>query len=464
MSYPATYIDQSRALLDRQRRVFDEERSLFDQERAMWETERRALYARIKELETLTRKSDALTTSGDHPLQWQYNSSKKPSNVGIYGQSPQSSGTVDVGNKDGPSSSRHPSLPESGEKFWEGGSSRSRSNPSRVFATTAPDDGGLTAIAEIPGLTIPGGREPTQSGSQAGRDPIDVSHGVDISLVQHDLDGITLKTSAVPAKILSNLTSPVSPPSAQFPAVNDASSGSGRTSLAAALSEVNLTKDAGHTPNAPTEMEDLATGVDETDDGVATPTQTQNLHRPSLAMTAGNASAILSDSDEENGNRDEDRPLAGPLSLPTEGESAPDSSLFLQVLDSKLLHAARTVVHRPSDASSVSKGGSSTEGDVQVVVHPSGSSQNGDGNSATHDDVTGADNRHHTNEEQEHGREQKKQNDEDGAAIIQSSSASGQDPGLAPALESESEPDVKLRFKRSMNFGSAFGANRLGRS
>ncbi|KAI9852184.1 MAG: hypothetical protein M1824_002065 [Vezdaea acicularis] len=327
------YIVQSRVLMERQRLLFEQERSLFNQERSLWETERKGLYDRVQELESaLSRQMDTVM------IQAQGNS---------FGLLPND-----------PTRSRQSSGTNSEDRFWEGSSSRAGSVASRSFESHSSH-------------SSPQKFSPPESRNQGP--------GIDISLVQKDLDGITLKPSAVPPAIVAQIRSP-SPMRSPSPSPSrgaKATNGGGNS-----LSPHNpmLTKHAGHTPNASVfSLEDS---------GQATPTQKAAKHRASIAAPPPQLEPMANhDTDVQPSGEPE---LIAPLGLLN--EEAHDST-FLSVLDSKLLEEAKKLTQCLSETSSVS----------EEAVH----------------DTTDA--------------------------------PSGQ-----------SEPEVQLKFKRSMNFGSVFGAKVVG--
>ncbi|KAI9795219.1 MAG: hypothetical protein M1833_007301 [Piccolia ochrophora] len=327
-SFSVAYIDQSRALLEQQRHVFEQERALFEQERAIWETERRALCARIQELEQAvprneggrTRVSSASTTSS-LPIK------AKPSPFGSLGSN----------GANGPDS-RHSSLDESGNKFWEGSSSRNGSVASRTFPSARSEESSLPSISETSngepahkpeGWQFDENLSPT---SAARSTSTVVGTGIDISLVQKDLDGISLKPSAVAPAIVARVHSP-SPVRSPSPS-KVVSPSAEHHHILSPLND-KLTKDAGHTPNAP-----LSYSVCDSGSGLATPTQIDHLHAPSATAPPG---------PDEESYVDEDPELKGPLSLQKDGST---DVQFLTQLDSKLLEEARKIVYAPSESSS----------------------------------------------------------------------------------------------------------------
>ncbi|KAI9793694.1 MAG: hypothetical protein M1816_007589 [Peltula sp. TS41687] len=451
--YPASFIDQSRALLDQQRRHFDQERRMFDQERAMWDTERRVFLARIEELERLVVAEEE---SQHHGGRMMASSSSGGGNVRdrkalsfSHGQ-PRSGGSSE---EMGEILVRHSSQPESttgggDHRFWEGSSSRQGVVPSRVF--TSPKTTPHRTTQTLP--TISEGQQ-QQNGTKDddnnnGKEVAMLNRGIDISLIDHDLDGITLKTSAVPASILSKLTSPTSPSHHD----NHPSEGSGghQASLPTNADEQqqqqqqhdtdtdsNLTRNAGHTPkHLPVDLPPLRTAGGEIgsgSSGLATPTQTTHLHRPSLAATSENSRTnvvvgvreLYNNNINNGGIIDEDPALHSPLTLP-EAIVSPRDARFLEELDSRLREESRKSMAFNSPTMSAT-----------TVESTNNSIGNGDEmNIPKNEEVPGG----------------------GGAAGAGAGKMKTNDPVEVDDIVETPEPEIKLRFKRSMNFGSAFGS------
>ncbi|KZF22914.1 hypothetical protein L228DRAFT_238812 [Xylona heveae TC161] len=367
VSLTTNYIEQSRLLLEQQRKVFEQERQLFQQERAMWETERKVLQARIAELESAAgpfgKRSGISTPLEGYPA------------LSLSTKVPLGAGNLSS------QSSRQTTPLDQTERFWEGGSSRKSSGgTSRTFSSAMREDHHLPSISEnAPSL----GKEPQEISPGASLSPAGnsvVGNGIDISLVEKELDGISLKPTALPPEIVAKVTSPsaASPLRSSSPsrAPNDRNTGS--ENLAPPVD--NLTMDAGHTPPAPRPL-------DENTSAIPTPRQTR-------AEVSANDQELPPPIPEEE--TDGDVELRGPLGLTN--VTAKDE-IFLNQLNSKLVQAAEQMASLASETSSTTDASSETN----------------------------------TNDNQE-------------------GSAAGQ------------EPEVKLKFKRSMNFGSAFGSSNVGRS
>ncbi|KAI9825124.1 MAG: hypothetical protein M1832_001444 [Thelocarpon impressellum] len=333
-------LEQTRLLLDQQRHVFHQERANFDGERKLWDDERRQLKARILELEI------ALAPTA-----------RKTARPGIGKSTMENSGRFGpprlVPASNGARASGRSSRGASGEKFWEGSSSR-QGSASRTFSDA--DDARLPSISERappprpPASTAPPRADPTDANRL-------VSGGIDVSVIRQDLDGISLKPSALPPAVVAKVQSPS--PLRSPEAVPEAAAGpTGGLSAVSSADDIYI-KDAGHTPNAPRRMSKA-----ESEAG-STPTQAQHTCRPDVA--AEDAAICPEDYD--------DPPLKGPLSLPADG--AEDDSRFLSELDARLLREARKVVHAspssgsPSEASVAESAGEGDEGEQRERSSPS---------------------------------------------------------------------------------------------
>ncbi|KAI1909016.1 hypothetical protein LOZ53_004396 [Ophidiomyces ophidiicola] len=162
---PTSYIEQARAALETQRVGFESERAAFAEERKLWDCERRLMQQRIAQLE---RHGDK-----DH-------------------NAPMTGPTVTM-----------PTQPEAEEKhhIWEGTSPTGL--PSRIFPLDVSQAGpGSTDPDNSPSLdeALSPRSRPTDR-----HDPI----GIPIEFVDSSLDGITLKSTALPPDIAAKVSSPM---------------------------------------------------------------------------------------------------------------------------------------------------------------------------------------------------------------------------------------------------------------
>lgn len=315
----SAYVEESRSLLENQRLSFERERLVFAQERKLWEIERAMLKSRIVELESTG--SGAFQTSFRNP---DFGMKVNSMNVSLWQPGLVQSNTQ-----------QHP--------VWEGPIPGSR-RPTRVF----PEETGR------PDLYIP----PTEANGFGFRSSLDAalspqlfrpadeaSVPVPIEKVDSKLDGITLKSTALPPDIVAKVMTPPtslsptsSPPKTETESSKQAADG--KSPLRLELSSLgppaeNLTRDAGHTP--------MAIIGTETEVSTRTPSE--------IGDEEGALAPVATKQPMENSESyfppiDDDPALTGPLSLRNEAES--DSSFF-SVLDRKLLDEAKKAVSGPSD-------------------------------------------------------------------------------------------------------------------
>ncbi|KAI9804464.1 MAG: hypothetical protein M1825_001363 [Sarcosagium campestre] len=338
-SVPIAFLDQARALRDQQRHLLEQERVMFEQERAIWDTERRVLVRRVRELELeLGRagKMQAKSSTG--------NGLSRLSGGGGGSRL----GLVRTGSLNGLRSG--PRVAEDvGEKFWEGRASRNGSVASRTFSSQ-PDDTPST----LPSISETGFSSVKRAGSTAVEDTVSptsglrrestqVGNGIDVSLVRKDLDGINLKSSAVSAAIVAK-AKPPSPSGSTSAKTQDATKATDAASTGSPIKN-NYTKHAGHTPNASLSFSAIDSGS-----GLATPTQPEHLHRPSLLpdVVLG-----MNEDDDNDDLSDVDPVLQGPLTLQQDGGN---DAHFLDQVDSKLLEEARKDMYALSPQTSTEKG------------------------------------------------------------------------------------------------------------
>ncbi|KAJ5665572.1 uncharacterized protein N7477_008020 [Penicillium maclennaniae] len=202
-----TYLAQSRNLLEKQRTHYEQERELFAQERRLWEQERSILRAKIAELESSlrsTRNHFSISATSSKP------------NFGT----PQFQGPGDCHSA----------------QVWEGSSPGGR--PTRVFRNEEiPDNTHLSPITDNP-PSLDAALSPQSRAVDAG---VTISVPVPIEKLDSRLDGITLKSTALPPDVVARVITPPSPspletpsdPPFELPPPNE-----------------RLLKDAGHTPMA----------------------------------------------------------------------------------------------------------------------------------------------------------------------------------------------------------------------
>ncbi|KGO36029.1 hypothetical protein PEX1_097510 [Penicillium expansum] len=307
-----SYIDQSRALLQSQRLNFETERELFAQERRLWEKERALLRSKIAELEVFVK------SQGNKTKQLGSEAAKLVLSGGISQYSTNSFAA----------------------QVWEGTSPGNR--PTRVFFDhESPDQNYLSLISES-------GNPPSLDRALSPQSrPVDpsgapVSQPVPIEKLDSTLDGITLKSTALPPAVVARVITPPSPsplltPPGTAPSTAARPLMEHRHSLKLKLSELgppneNLLRHAGHTPMAIIDADDSRRSTQE-----GTPLEVEeaplaavaNVHQP-----AENEISYFPDLPD-------DPALTGPLGLINDKEH---DSNFLSELDQKLLVQAKNIL------------------------------------------------------------------------------------------------------------------------
>ncbi|KAJ5775397.1 uncharacterized protein N7511_000408 [Penicillium nucicola] len=306
------YIDQSRALLESQRVHFEGERSIFAQERRLWDKERSLLRSRIAELESSLKGQG----NKNHEL--------------------------------GPDAARlvlHASQ-MNGNHFtaqvWEGSSPGSR--PTRVFRDHSPEQSHLLPISEGNGMSPPSLDQALSPQSRVDAP----SQPVPIEKLDSTLDGITLKSTALPPGVVARVITPPSPsplvtsPGGTAPSTAARPGMEHRNSLKLKLSELgrpneNLLRDAGHTPMAIIELDESRQSTKE---GSPLEVPLENEENP-LAPVATNVQQPAENKVSYFPDVPDDPALKGPLGLINEEEH---DSNFLSELDQKLLDQAKNII------------------------------------------------------------------------------------------------------------------------
>ncbi|PGH10118.1 hypothetical protein AJ80_07568 [Polytolypa hystricis UAMH7299] len=295
----SAYAEQARQALRSQRLSFERERIAFEDERKLWDGERAMMMGSIADLE----RELAGRASGGR------------------------SRTVPP-----PGAGQPSGRPVNGHHIWEGSSPTSK--PTRIF----PEDhqGKQTdkednCIGSIPSLDEALSPRPH---------PVDRSPpvGVPIEFLDSSLDGITLKSTALPpdvaARVSSSSPSAITSPTSQplpKPKPDRRISASELRSP-----DKNLIRDAGHTPlpiieaEADTAIHSPSTGTLKEEEPLA-PRQTIQSNGPE-------------DQKPHYHKPEEDPALTGPLSLQNNHQH---DRAFLDELDQKLLDEAKRVVTNP---------------------------------------------------------------------------------------------------------------------
>lgn len=369
----SSYVDQSRELLESQRANFETERELFAQERRLWEKERSLLKTKIAELES------SLKCQG-----YQTNLSAPPAKP-LFG----------TPHYQGQGEPIHHSA-----QVWEGTSPGGR--PTRVFRDgDVPDSTHLSPITEGSGIHPPSlDAALSPQAEAADASGVTVSVPVPIEKLDSKLDGITLKSTALPPGVVARVITPPSPSPletspATVPSAPARPETEHRNSLKLKLSELgppneNLVRDAGHTPMAIIEADGSQLATQE-----VSPTELPPREEGApLAPLATQVQQPAENSESYFPELPDDPALKGPLGLTNEEEH--DNS-FLNELDQKLLDQAKRILYISSGPSD------SNETDAEAASRGE--------------------------EEQDQGQ--------------------------------ESEPEIK--FKNTTNFGTAFGLSNCGK-
>lgn len=339
----ATYVDHSRSLLESQRLNFERERLIFAEERKLWEMERVLLRSRIAELEAAAGGDNARSYMSQYSSNYIFGGDSV--SAGLW----QPNGVATV-NGNGVHHEHH-------HHIWEGpipGNQR----PTRVF----PDEDEMDrksslyiAPTEANGFGLRNSLDAALSPQSFGRTG-EISMPVPIEKVDSQLDGITLKSTALPPEIVAKVMtpptsiSPTSSPPKDDPETSKMASDE-KSPFKLKLSElgppdVNLIRDAGHTPMAILGTETFGT-------------ETEASHQSPVEMNLGEAEMdeevplepVVTKQPVENGDSyfpavvDEDPALKGPLTL--ENNEGSDSTFLLQ-LDQKLLDEAKKAISGPS--------------------------------------------------------------------------------------------------------------------
>ncbi|KAI9040657.1 uncharacterized protein KD926_007873 [Aspergillus affinis] len=330
------YLDQAQSLLDRQRANFENERSLFAEERQLWEQERSLLKSKIADLELLLRHNGATVAGSTSPP-----GASAPHSSMIFQSLPTNW-----------SESAH------NPQVWEGSSPGSR--PTRVFPEAEKLVDSQTSLSEQ-GATLsnPSLDFALSPRSHATDSTPGSTMSVPIEKLDSRLDGITLKSTALPPEIFARVMTPPSPlsretsPSASQKAEN-------KPGFKLRLSELgpperNLVRDAGHTPMAVIDR-DMDTELPSPTEGTIKE-ENEPLTPRALRQPAENSDSYFA-------NLPDDPALKGPLSLVNDEEHDND---FLKELDQKLLGEARHVLglSGPTEESKESETDASNSGEQE---------------------------------------------------------------------------------------------------
>ena len=441
------YMEQYQNLLERQRQLFDEER-------ALWLTEKQHLLKRIDTLES-TLSSLQFTPKAELGGSSSSFDAKPPA----FQSSSWSTSATD--------GSRHGSSTSTGDEVWRGSSAKGPP-PTRAFPESSVSSGSksgqrLPSIAEDEQTTR--GRRSFLSNDPAMQQTSLRSTGHKTSIpgsqLSESLDGINFKSSGLPSAVVQQLHK--DSPNRKSPADLSPNTIDNSSKGIELPEEIDpFTKDAGHTPLA-------RHGGQKTRPGASNPSSTSgdapnpaasDSQRPPLEQrptvlkvpsedqksyfpdTLAGDPAFRKESQEkpplsEQENRPrfptqaEDPALQGPLGLTNDKDS---DGAFLSEVDSKLAAAA--------DAAANAK---SPDSEATLSPPPSGSS-------------TTRTLEPYPTKTDEHAQKENAKLKDTADAGLSTPPAHVSEAGSQAGNKIESpEAEPKLRFKRSMNFGSAFG-------
>ncbi|KAK2807907.1 hypothetical protein FQN50_005149 [Emmonsiellopsis sp. PD_5] len=289
-SHFSGYIEQSRLALQTLRLSFERERAAFAEERKLWEKERAIMKQQIAEMEQGQRKTGRPATGsqgGNHPNDGQHH-------------------------------------------IWEGSSPTAK--PTRIFLDETDDQ--RPQIPKHQDNDI--GHAPSlDEALSPGSPPVDRSNavGVPIELLDSSLDGITLKSTALPPDIAAKVSSPSA---SALTSPSQKQTAEPKAPFHLELSELgppeeNLVRDAGHTPMAvitqDPDMDDASTVSGSVmGESPLAPQQTQQ---------------PIESSESYFPEVDDDPALQGPLGL--KNDETQDHE-FLEALDKRLLNEARKII------------------------------------------------------------------------------------------------------------------------
>ena len=294
-----------------------------------------------------------------------------------------------------------------GDEFWRGAGGKRDSVPTRTFSESS-ENSSILEGRQLPSIA----EDNAEKQSEQDRGP-----SIDGSTIDKNLDGIILRPKAILPSIAKSI-SPHTPSSLHSPSSGHTSPKHLDLPSTSNLKPEDLyTKDAGHTPLARDIVPDADNNSTAASSNQATPTIPEQGRMP--AEPRPSVSFVRPPNERANSyfpsapiveESDGDTELKEPLALKNEGK---DDNSFLNELDSKLLDVAK---HSPQPPDGTD--------------NPSGdNSTSGAGEDKAKDEI---------------GANEKEDGDD------------------AKSLdEGDSEPQLKI--KRSMNFGSVFGARSCGK-
>lgn len=335
ISYAASsqYFEQHRAVVEHQRQLHHEEREL-------WHLERRELQTKVAELEAIVARLRSRNGSG-------VSSPHDPFASGFLGAS---SGNVGSRHINGTNVS-------TGDEFWRGAGGKSGVTPTRTFSESSEfsnkDERRMPVIAEDEEQF----QKPTGFG--VSKDETRHQPTIDGAKIDKNLDGISFKSSGLPPEIIAKVLTPQSPSPRRDKSPVRILCSQSLLPRPTEQPEDPYTKDAGHTPIARSDPFDGAEALSPTTSSTHL-TPKLPAERPPLEPYPSVAVSQPSHdrSDDAEGpapadTLDEDPVLRDPIGLTNRED---EDCAFLDVLDSKLLTVARSIV-REEEGEGVREGG-----------------------------------------------------------------------------------------------------------
>ncbi|KKY19184.1 hypothetical protein UCRPC4_g04558 [Phaeomoniella chlamydospora] len=377
------YIEQSRALLETQRRNFEHERETFEAERTLWDAERKMLLAKIADLELRLNKQKG-------PKR-RYSNETPASSSQSFRSDFSLSNNFTLPPRDSSTTAETPPVwetPDMGPAV-----TRVFSDENKHFKRIELK---LPSISEY---QSPPSLDGALSPNAKPIDPSQVPISIPIEKLDSRLDGITLKSTALPPFIVAKVITPNSSsphtPSPQPKTPNGAANSEVGLSMLQVTDPPYLKTNAGHTPLAFDGPLDVSRDASD----FSTPTQKVKDEKPLEAVPPTRPPNERADSyfpdvsppksevvdpvgAEEPpatvGVDDGEVELKGPLMLESQPKDGEDNE-FLKELDARLLMEAKKIVgpSKPEpeeggqDSVSVSQAGGVDDDEPKLVLRKS---------------------------------------------------------------------------------------------
>ena len=354
-----------------------------DEERELWELERSYFVAQVAELQAkldkMRLRANSLEKRAQGPTSQPMSASSSSS--GVIPKASESFGlrSLSASSHDS-SSSRY--VPQESGRDADGSPfyAPAPRNPTRTFGSTEASNLRIDSITSV-NESVVSSKELKASDFERSPPSMETNDeipaGIDISLIQPSLEGVSIKASAVyptfAAKVLSPVSSPdKAPPRPEHPSLAEATNArpslSRRSSaedraqntleVANAPENRRLTMNAGHTPN-----HSISKIPWLNDDGDATPRQ-QIIHKGAIDRRASMAMSLVSVADEDE-EEDGDKELSGQLGLTNEPLI---DNPFLAALTEKLVEVQKSQPTSPNESDTTTTLSNSNDEDEDEEV------------------------------------------------------------------------------------------------